>query len=61
MLKTNSHSVWLPTGFLIQATKTPGLFRFADLNPEVSFKQVLTRTERLKIGMWFLLQAIWKD
>lgn len=61
MLKINSHSVWSPTGFIIQATNTPGLFRFVDLGPEVSFKQVLTCGERLKIGLWFLLQAIWKD
>lgn len=53
----NSHSVWEPAGFLIQATNKPGIFRFANLNPEVEFKNRLTRMERIRIGFWFLLQA----
>ena len=56
-LYVNSHSVWRKTGFLIQETNRPELYRFADLNPEVSFTQVLSRRDRLRIGLYFIRQA----
>lgn len=57
-MRMNRHSIWEPSGFLIQATNKPGMFHFHDLNPEVTIAQRLSRLDRIKIGLWFLFQVL---
>ena len=54
-MKMQNNAIWRKTGFKIEHGY--GLFIFEDLNPHVKFKQVFSKWERFKIGLWFIWQV----
>jgi len=62
-LINQKRSIHRNTGFKIKhgfwETDTGCLFCLSDLNPQVSFKTVLSKTDRIKLA-WFFLISIFR-
>ena len=56
-MKVNRGAIWHWTGFCIKA-RHASIYTFEDLNPQVGFQHVLTRWDRLQVGLWFIFRAI---
>jgi len=53
-LKTRNNKIFCNYGFMIER-KDNDLFEFSDLNPQVAFKRVLSKRQRLQVGLWFMM------
>jgi len=57
-------AIWRPTGFMVKRvgvygdSNGPALFEFSDLNPERRFMQTMNPLDRLRVGLWFIWQAV---
>lgn len=55
--------VWRETGFRLEATAKNGnlVCQFEGLNPQVELRQVFSRWEMVRLGLWFIRSAFKKE